>query len=61
LRHDVILLGGREIGVTEQILHAAHILRVVYRPERAGGAPEAMQVDRKTERLAGNAFALRCR
>ena len=53
LRHDVVFLGRGKCCLTEEVLGAAHVDRVMYGPKSSGGVPEAMQIDAESEGSLG--------
>ena len=53
LRHDIVFLGRGKCCLTEKVLGAAHIDRVMYGPKSSGGVPETMQIDAESEGSLG--------
>ena len=54
LRHDVVFLRRGKCCLTEKVLGAAHVDRVMDGPKGRGGVPETMQIDAKSEGFLGS-------
>ena len=54
LRHDVVFLGRGKCCLTEKVLGAAHVDRVMNGPKSSGGVPETMQIDTESEGFPGS-------
>ena len=54
LRHDVVFLRRGKCCLTEKVLGAAHVDRVMNGPKSSGGVPETMQIDTESEGFPGS-------